>query len=183
MFTDVEGFSFISESIDPSSLTSRRRATSRVLGTAITNHRGMIDKYIGDGIMAFWNAPAPDPDHVVNAVRAALEAAEATAASNRNGATAAGRVSAPASGLHTGPAVVGNVGARERINYTLVGAVANQASRLEGLNKVYGTEVLASGEVHGAPDEPLRMAPRRSRRRDGHLRRDRGLAAARPGAR
>ena len=50
-------------------------------------------------------------------------------------------------GLHTGPAVVGNVGARERINYTLVGAVANQASRLEGLNKVYGTEILASGEV------------------------------------
>src|SRR5207237_9776724 len=50
-------------------------------------------------------------------------------------------------GLHTGPAVVGNVGARERINYTLVGAVANQASRLEGLNKIYGTEILASGEV------------------------------------
>ena len=53
-------------------------------------------------------------------------------------------------GLHTGPAVVGNVGARDRINYTLVGAVANQASRLEGLNKVYGTEILASGEVAGA---------------------------------
>ena len=53
-------------------------------------------------------------------------------------------------GLHTGPAVVGNVGARERINYTLVGAVANQASRLEGLNKAYGTEILASGEIAGA---------------------------------
>src|SRR5207237_7808428 len=56
-------------------------------------------------------------------------------------------------GLHTGLAVVGNVGARERINYTLVGAVANQASRLEGLNKIYGSEILASGEVAGATAE------------------------------
>src|SRR5882757_11338069 len=68
--------------------------------------------------------------------------------SPRSGAAAAGQVFAPVSAC-TAPAVVGNVGARERINYTLVGAVANQASRLEGLNKAYGTEILASGEVAG----------------------------------
>jgi len=148
MFTDVEGFSFISESIDPKLLTSRLSRYFEVLGTAIANHRGMIDKYIGDGIMAFWNAPAPDPDHVVNAVRAALEAAEASRKLESKWRDRGRPGFRTRFGLHTGPAVVGNVGAKERINYTLVGAVANHASRLEGLNKIYGTEVLASGEVH-----------------------------------
>ena len=107
----------------------------------------MIDKYIGDSIMAFWNAPEPDPDHIANACRAALQAA---AAGNRLSEKwkSRGRPGFRTRfGLHTGLAVVGNVGARERINYTLVGAVANQASRLEGLNKIYGTDILASGEV------------------------------------
>jgi adenylate cyclase len=97
--------------------------------------------------MAFWNAPETDPEHVVNACRGALQAS----AASRNLIAKWERRGRPGFrtriGLHTGPAVVGNVGAREHINYTLVGAVANQASRLEGLNKVYRTEVLASGEV------------------------------------
>ena len=97
--------------------------------------------------MAFWNAPVLDPDHVAHACRAAL----AAAAAGRQLADKWRALGRPGFrtrfGLHTGPAVVGNVGARDRINYTLVGAVANQASRLEGLNKVYGTEILASGEV------------------------------------
>jgi adenylate cyclase len=107
----------------------------------------MIDKYIGDSVMAFWNAPEPDPDHVFHACCAALQAA---AASRRlvDKWRARGRQGFRTRfGLHAGPALVGNVGARERINYTLVGAVANQASRLEGLNKVYGTDILASGQV------------------------------------
>ncbi|MDP1750969.1 MAG: adenylate/guanylate cyclase domain-containing protein, partial [Reyranella sp.] len=95
------------------------------------------------------NAPEPDEDHIANACRAALQAA----AAGRRLAEKWQRLGRPGFktrlGLHTGSAVVGNVGARERINYTLVGAVANQASRLEGMNKVYGTEVLASGEVAG----------------------------------
>jgi adenylate cyclase len=117
------------------------------LGAAISGNRGMIDKYIGDGVMAFWNAPEPDPEHIAHAVRAALQAA----AASRRLAEKWQKLGRPAFstriGLHTGPALVGNVGARDRINYTLVGAVANQASRLEGLNKVYGTEILASGLV------------------------------------
>jgi adenylate cyclase len=147
MFTDIEGFSRISESIEPELLTSRLSRYFEALGAAISGNRGMIDKYIGDSVMAFWNAPEPDPDHVSNAVRAALQAAEASRRladkwRQRGRPTFRTRI-----GLHTGPALVGNVGARERINYTLVGAVANQASRLEGLNKIYGTDILASGEV------------------------------------
>lgn len=147
MFTDIEGFSRIAEGIPPELLTSRLSRYFEALGVAISANRGMIDKYIGDSVMAFWNAPEPDPDHVFNAVRTSLQAA----AASRRLADKWRKLGRPGFrtrfGLHAGPAVVGNVGARERINYTLVGAVANQASRLEGLNKIYGTNVLASGEV------------------------------------
>jgi adenylate cyclase len=147
MFTDIEGFSRISENIAPELLTSRLSRYFETLGTAITANRGMIDKYIGDSVMAFWNAPELDPDHVVHAVNAALQAAEASRHLAAKWRTRGRPGFRTRFGLHAGPAVVGNVGARERINYTLVGAVANQASRLEGLNKVYGTDILASGEV------------------------------------
>ncbi|SJZ51236.1 adenylate cyclase [Enhydrobacter aerosaccus] len=147
MFTDIEGFSRISESIEPELLTSRLSRYFDTLGGAIAANHGMIDKYIGDGVMAFWNAPQPDSDHVVHACAAALEVAR----SSRRLAQKWRKLGRPPFntrvGLHTGQAVVGNVGARQRINYTLVGAVANQASRLENLNKAYGTEILASGDV------------------------------------
>lgn len=147
MFTDIEGFSRLSETMEPEVLTERLSRYFEELGSAISANRGTIDKYIGDSIMAFWNAPEPDGDHIANACRAALQAA---AAGNRLSEKwrSRGRPGFRTRfGLHAGPAVVGNVGARERINYTLVGAVANQASRMEGLNKVYGTEILATGEV------------------------------------
>jgi adenylate cyclase len=147
MFTDIEGFSRISETIEPELLTNRLSRYFDALGTAILANRGTIDKYIGDGIMAFWNAPEPDPDHIANACRAALQAAAASDALSAKWRGRGRPGFRTRFGLHAGPAVVGNVGARERINYTLVGAVANQASRLEGLNKAYGTEILASGDV------------------------------------
>jgi adenylate cyclase len=147
MFTDIEGFSRISEAIEPELLTSRLSRYFEALGAVISSNRGMIDKYIGDSVMAFWNAPEPDPDHIANAVRAALAAAEASRKLADKWRQRGRPPFRTRIGLHTGPALVGNVGARERINYTLVGAVANQASRLEGLNKIYGTDILASGEV------------------------------------
>ena len=150
MFTDIEGFSLLSETMEPELLTSRLSRYFDALGGAISANHGMIDKYIGDSIMAFWNAPEPDPDHIANACRAALQAAAAGKQLSEKWRGRGRPGFRTRFGLHTGPAVVGNVGARERINYTLVGAVANQASRLEGLNKAYGTEILASGEVAGA---------------------------------
>jgi adenylate cyclase len=122
MFTDIEGFSLISEHIEPELLTSRLSRYFEAVGAAIFANRGMIDKYIGDSVMAFWNAPEPDPDHVANACRAALQAADASRTlaerwRQRDRPPFRTRI-----GLHTGPAVVGNVGARERINYTMVGA-------------------------------------------------------------
>jgi adenylate cyclase len=147
MFTDIEGFSLLSETMEPELLTSRLSRYFEALGSAISANRGMIDKYIGDSIMAFWNAPELDPDHIANACRGALQAAAAGRELSERWRERGRPGFRTRFGLHTGPAVVGNVGAKERINYTLVGQVANQASRLEGMNKVYGTEVLASGEV------------------------------------
>lgn len=149
MFSDIEGFSRLTETMEPELLTSRLSRYFEALGSAITANRGTIDKYIGDSIMAFWNAPETDPQHVANACRAALQAAAAGHALSEKWRERGRPGFRTRFGLHTGPAVVGNVGARERINYTLVGQVANQASRLEGMNKVYGTEILASGEVAG----------------------------------
>src|SRR5262245_24716535 len=128
MFTDIEGFSRLSESMEPELLTSRLSRYFDALGGAITANRGMIDKYIGDSIMAFWNAPEPDADHVANACRAALQAVEAGHELSHKWQSRGRPGFRTRVGLHTGPAVVGNVGARDRINYTLVGAVANQAS-------------------------------------------------------
>ncbi len=150
MFTDIEGFSLLTETMEPELLTSRLSRYFEALGAAITANRGTIDKYIGDSIMAFWNAPEADPEHIANACRGALQAAAAGHALSEKWRDRGRPGFRTRFGLHTGPAVVGNVGARERINYTLVGQVANQASRLEGMNKVYGTEILASGEVAGA---------------------------------
>ena len=147
MFSDIEGFSRIAETMEPELLTSRLSRYFDALGAAILANRGTIDKYIGDSIMAFWNAPEPDRDHIANACRAALQAAGAGRELSEKWRQLGRPGFHTRFGLHTGPAVVGNVGAREHINYTLVGAVANQASRLEGLNKMYHTEILASGEV------------------------------------
>lgn len=149
MFSDIEGFSLLTEAMEPELLTSRLSRYFEALGSAISANRGTIDKYIGDSIMAFWNAPETDPDHIANACRGALQAAAAGHALSEKWRARGRPGFRTRFGLHTGPAVVGNVGARERINYTLVGQVANQASRLEGMNKVYGTEILASGEVAG----------------------------------
>lgn len=147
MFSDIEGFSRISEDIAPELLTSRLSRYFDALATPIAAHKGTIDKFIGDSIMAFWNAPELDEHHVEHACRAALQAAAASRALAAKWDSRQRSFFRTRFGLHAGPAVIGNVGARDRINYTLVGAVANQASRLEGLNKFYRTEVLASGVV------------------------------------
>jgi adenylate cyclase len=106
-----------------------------------------IDKFAGDCVMAIWNAPADDPDHIVNACAAALACKRASEELN----AAFEREGWPAYktrfGLHTGEAVVGNVGSDDRMNYTVLGPTVNLAARLEGLNKTYDTAILVSEAV------------------------------------
>ncbi len=150
LITDIAGFSQTAEAMEPEQLVERLSKYLESLGGVVMDHGGTIDKYIGDSIMAIWNAPSDDADHVVRACRAALAAAHA---SERLESKWTQRGRAPfrtRCGLHTGLAIVGNIGSLDRMNYTVVGAVPNVASRIEALNKVYGTHILASGQVAGA---------------------------------
>jgi adenylate cyclase len=148
MFTDIQGFSAIGESIEPEVLMSRLSEYFNRIASAIIANRGTVDKYIGDGIMSVWNAPDTDPDHVANACRGALAILEAS----QELAEEWQRHGVPPFhtriGIHRGLGVVGNVGSTDRMNYTLIGSIVNLASRLEGINKAYGTRILASAAVY-----------------------------------
>ena len=150
MFTDIEGFSRISEGMAPELLTSRLSRYFEALGAADRRqpgHHRQIHRRQHHGVLERAGARSRPRRRCLPRRAGAAAAGRALADKWR----ARGRPGFRTRfGLHTGPAVVGNVGARDRINYTLVGAVANQASRLEGLNKMYGTEILASGEVAGS---------------------------------
>jgi adenylate cyclase len=110
----------------------------------IMTHAGTVDKFIGDAIMAIWNAPADDSDHAANACAAALALQRAHDRLNAEFEREGWPAYRSRIGLHTGEAVVGNIGSEDRMNYTALGATVNLAARLEGLNKNYGTLILVS---------------------------------------
>ncbi len=145
MFMDLEGFTTISERLGhrvAPLLADYFGAMSR----AIEGRKGTIDKFMGDGVMAFWGAPAYDEDHPLHACLAALDC-QAEMDRLRKEWTAKG-LPAPRLriGVTTGRVVVGNFGSEERLNYTVIGDPVNLAARLEGMNRTYGTRILISGE-------------------------------------
>jgi adenylate cyclase len=115
--------------------------------------RGTIDKYIGDAIMAIWNAPEPVPDHAVMACQAALRCQEAGAALSQSDEWGQLPPFETRIGLHSGEALIGNFGAHDRFNYTAIGDAINLAARLESLNKQYGTHILASEQIVAGAQE------------------------------
>jgi adenylate cyclase len=120
---------------------------------------GTVDKFIGDAVMVFWNAPHPQLDHVDRACRAALAA---RAVSERLNAQFEAEGLSPfvtRFGIHVGDAVVGNVGSVERMDYTVLGSSVNLASRLEGLNREYGTTILVSETVRARVADRFRFEP------------------------
>jgi len=150
LFCDVRGFTTISEELrdDPEQLTSLINRLLTPLSDKVLGHNGTIDKYIGDCLMAFWNAPLDDPDHAPNAVAAALDMLEATRRLNDEFAEEArvsgrkARVLQIGIGINTGDCVVGNMGSAQRFDYSVLGDSVNLASRLEGASKNYGTPLL-----------------------------------------
>ena len=147
LFTDVENFTAKTEKADPSDVMIYTSRYFAMLSETVMKHQGTIDKFIGDAVMAIWNAPADDPDHVVHACRAVLECLRRNEEINRAFAQENWPPYRTRFGLHVGEAVVGNVGSSDRMNYTALGATVNLAARLEGLNKNYGTQVLVSEAV------------------------------------
>jgi adenylate cyclase len=155
LFCDVRGFTTISEQLkdDPEQLTTLINRLLTPLSDIVMAHRGTIDKYIGDCLMAFWNAPLDDPDHAVHAVSAALGMLDAMDALNEDlqrEAAAAGRQHFPLRigiGINTGECVVGNMGSTRRFDYSALGDSVNLAARLEGTSKNYGVSLLLGEET------------------------------------
>jgi adenylate cyclase len=155
MFSDVRGFTTISESYkqDPQGLTALMNRFLTPLTDAILARRGTIDKYMGDAIMAFWNAPLDDNEHQINACNAALDMLEKIDALNKEREIEAqngGHVYIPINvgvGLNTGVCVVGNMGSNLRFDYSVLGDSVNLASRLEGQSKEYGFPIIAGSKT------------------------------------
>ncbi len=147
IFTDVQGFTTIAEFADPDVLMRQTSRYFSVLTEAFLAEGGTVDKFIGDAVMVFWNAPNPQADHVARACRAALAAKAAGERLNVEFESAGLKPFITRFGIHVGEAVVGNVGSTERMNYTALGNTVNLAARLEGLNKQTGTTILVSEDV------------------------------------
>lgn len=150
LFSDVRGFTTISEGLDPKQLSQLMNEFLTPLTQVIYRHRGTIDKYMGDCIMAFWGAPIDDPQHARNAVLAGLEM-QATMKSlqpefERRGWPAL----SIGVGANTGRMSVGNMGSDVRVAYTVMGDAVNLASRLEGLTKQYGVDMIVGEGTRNA---------------------------------
>ena len=150
LMCDVRGFSRISERYTPREVIEFLIAFLTPMSEILLANKATLDKYIGDAILAFWNAPLDDPDHPANAARAALAMIDKTKELNE---TMDGQTDTVwpdnvkiGIGLNTGLCCVGNMGSRERLSYTLIGDTVNVASRLEGLTKQYGVPI-AIGEA------------------------------------
>lgn len=149
-FSDVAGFTSISESLTPAELVPHLGEYLQAMADAIRAERGTLDKYIGDAVQAFWGAPSPHTEPALAACRAAL-AAQARLGELRTRWAAAGRPLLHARiGLHTGEVLVGNFGSPTRLDYTAVGEEAHRAEHLEALNKELGTEILISAATRRA---------------------------------
>lgn len=146
LFCDVRGFTSLSERLkdDPARLTSLINRLLDALSEQVLEARGTIDKYMGDCVMAFWNAPLPEPRHARAAVSSALEMAKAVDRLNRELQSEDPNLPplAVGVGVNTGICVVGNIGSRWRYDYSVLGDTVNLASRLEGMTKEYGVGII-----------------------------------------
>ncbi|MDX2202848.1 MAG: adenylate/guanylate cyclase domain-containing protein [Hyphomicrobiaceae bacterium] len=167
LFSDVRGFTAISEAFkaDPQGLVAFMNGMLTPLTNAILDANGTIDKYMGDAILAFWNAPLDDPDHAGKACLAALDMMQRIAtynAARRAQAEAAGQPALPVEigiGINTGLCVVGNFGTDTRFDYSALGDSVNIASRLEAITKAYGIGILVGAETAAKAHRHVALLP------------------------
>ncbi len=144
LFSDVRGFTTIAEQLDADVLVESLNAYLGAMTDVIFEYDGMLDKYIGDGIMAIWSSPLPQEDHAVLACRAALSMMAKLATMQIEWSKKGWPEFVIRIGLHTGPMIFGNMGSSQHLSLTVVGDNVNLGARLEGLNKAYDTNIIAS---------------------------------------
>jgi class 3 adenylate cyclase len=160
-FSDLENFSTQAEQLKPNDLLIQLSSYFEDVSQAIAHEQGTIDKFSGDGIMAFWGAPAPQSNHVLRACTAAVRAARRMERLNQEW-TAEGRPNmAIRIGLNCANVLVGNVGSSKRLSYTVMGDGVNVAARLEGMNKIFGSTICISDSVFDAVEANILARPLR----------------------
>ena len=147
-FSDIAGFTSISEELSAEELVELLSDYLGSVTSTIINNHGTLDKYIGDAVMAFWGAPSMLEDHAIHACKAALEHKKNLGIRNAELISRGKTPFYDRIGIHTGDAIVGNMGSENRLNYTIIGDSVNLASRLEGINKYYGTEIIISENTY-----------------------------------
>ena len=167
LFADVRGFAGIAERLPPGELAAFMNAYFSAMSDVIGMHRGTLDKYIGDAVMAFWGAPQDDPDHARNAVLAAQAMLARLAVLNQDFAARGWPQIAISIGINTGSMVVGDLGSSTRRAYTVLGHAVNVAARLQELCSAQGVSILIGETTHarsGLPARPLGQTALRSQR-------------------
>jgi class 3 adenylate cyclase len=149
LFTDVAGFTSFSEGRDPVELAQLTNDYFERICAAVFAHGGLVNAFIGDSVLAFFGAPIEQPDHADRAIDAAIDIDRAARIFVDEQLERGVKFGITRVGVHTGPAFVGNVGSRDRLQYTALGDTLNCGSRLEGVNKVIGTRICASGDILG----------------------------------
>ncbi len=157
MFSDIRGFTPLSESVSATDLVALLNELFSQVGDQILKERGTIDKFIGDAVMAFWNAPLPVEDHPCRAAHAALLMRKALVRFNASDVMKGRPPIALATGCATGQACVGNIGSRSRFNYTVIGDVVNVAARIEQSCRHVDYDILVSSAVYRAARQDLAM--------------------------
>jgi adenylate cyclase len=160
LFSDLRGFTTLSEGMDPEAVATRLNEYFDVMTRAIFAHRGMINDFVGDAVMAVFGAPFDDPDHARRAVESAIAMERGLRELNRRWEAAALPTLRMGIGVHTGAVFAGNVGGRERVKYTVIGDAVNVAARVEGLNKELETTILITQETLGAVGDSFLVKPR-----------------------
>jgi len=153
LFSDVRGFTTISEGLDPKELSLLMNEFLTPLSRVVYKHRGTIDKYMGDCVMAFWGAPLPDKHHAHNAIVAGLEMLNALELLQPHFKARGWPPIQIGVGVNTGKVSVGNMGSEVRVAYTVMGDAVNLASRLEGITKEYGVGMVVGEQTKAEATE------------------------------
>lgn len=148
LFSDIRGYTNLVESMEAEQVVSMLNDYFAPMGDAIFKHQGMVDKYIGDAIMAVFGSPVPLENHAWNAVQTALEMRSALREFNAKRESDTNKIITIGIGIHSGEAISGNVGHSRRMEFTVIGDDVNLASRLEGTTKMYGCDIILSGSTY-----------------------------------